>query len=204
MASPVEASDYDLDCAPWESQPTGRETATAWLYTPAAFASLIGFFGTAFAALAIYCVWARAQRVTHRSTHAAAAGPSARTRKPGGRRGQRAADGEDDEDGDSVRLLELRLNGAQRSHDGVHDANAAAAAAGEPVEEQQEGYTDASFGRAALALLCASSAALLLLQAREPASGAAHKLLPARTPRSDCRATHAYVHTHTRRCSCRR
>jgi hypothetical protein len=196
MAAPAATTDYDLDCAPWESQPTGRETATAWLYTPAAFASLTGFFATAFASLAIYCVWARAQRAAHRLARSAAAGSPAthgarapaRTRKPGSRRGHTEADEEDE-------LQELRPNGTE--HEGARGVGAAAAAAEEPVEEQ-EGYTDASFGRAALALLFASSAALLLLQAR---ACVLHRHIASHR-RSNCRHTarhHALTampHTH--------
>lgn len=65
-------SDYSaLTCTPESSRPSGRETATAWLYTPGALAFLLGLCVPA--CLSLACFFARA-RAARRRTRAVGTG----------------------------------------------------------------------------------------------------------------------------------
>lgn len=147
MALPPPANDYELSCTPAESQPSGHETPTAWLYTPWAFAALTSFFVTTLVALGAFCAWALAKRGDLCAEGVFARCGSAVQLEPDGCEDDAAG-------GDDICLLPLRRTRADGS----------AAAADDERLEEQAGLTDAAVGRAVLALVLAASAALLVLQ----------------------------------------
>jgi len=156
--SPVASSDYALDCAPWEGEPTGRESATAWLYTPPAWGALLGFFVPTLAALLLYFVFVRA-RPAGAPGEALAHGAGAPKRR------RRLANGAGDADGDDARLLDVELTAAGAGAVATRESSS-------DEEETQEGFTDARLGRANLALLATASVLMLILQARPARCGA--------------------------------
>jgi hypothetical protein len=158
--SPVASSDYALDCAPWEGEPTGVESATAWLYTPPAWGALLGFFVPTLAALLLYFVWARA-RPAGAPGEASARGAGAPKRQ----RRLANANGGSGDDGDGARLLDVELTAAGAGAVATRES-------GSDEEETQEGFTDARLGRANLALLATASVLMLILQARPARCGA--------------------------------
>ena len=156
--SPVASSDYALDCAPWEGEPTGRESATAWLYTPPAWGALLGFFVPTLAALLLYFVWARA-----RPGDSLAHGTPKRRRRLANGNGSGAVATR--ADGDDARLLDVELTAAGAGAVATRESSS-------DEEETQEGFTDARLGRANLALLATASVLMLILQARPARCGA--------------------------------